>query len=296
METILITGINGYLGSNLAKRYSKKYQIVGLEYDIDNLFRLKDDEYQVYSSKDGIPDILFHENKIDYIIHTATFYGRNKESDSQMIYTNTYLPQLLLQKAISNGSSLFINTDTILDRFTSSYALTKRQFFDWIFYYSKKSNIKIINLRLEHFYGPGTSETNFVTLMIKKMLNNETNISLTQGEQMRNFLFIEDLMKVYDLILEKNKNFEAFSDFEVGSANNTRIRDLLEMIKTLTNSNSNLEYGKLAYRKNELMISSIDIGFLKELGWKPSVTLRDGLLRVIRYEKDIKSDLNNNHK
>ena len=59
MKTILITGINGYLGSNLAKRYSKKYKIVGLEYDTYDLFRIKDDQFKVFASKDGIPDALF---------------------------------------------------------------------------------------------------------------------------------------------------------------------------------------------------------------------------------------------
>ena len=41
MKTILITGINGFLGSHLAKGLSKDYKIVGLEYSVRNLFRLK---------------------------------------------------------------------------------------------------------------------------------------------------------------------------------------------------------------------------------------------------------------
>ena len=65
MKTILITGINGYLGSNLAKRYSKKYKIVGLEYDTYDLYRIKDDQFEVFASKDGIPDALFKNHEID---------------------------------------------------------------------------------------------------------------------------------------------------------------------------------------------------------------------------------------
>ena len=144
IKTVLITGINGYLGSKLAKRYTKKYNVIGLEYTLDNLFRLEKETFQVYASKNGIPDEL--------------------------------------EKAIANGCQLFINTDTVLDRFTSSYALTKKQFGDWLKYYSNKNEIKVINLQLEHFYGPGTANTNFITLMVQKMLSNEPVIELKQSK------------------------------------------------------------------------------------------------------------------
>lgn len=120
MKTILITGINGYLGSKLAKRYATEYNVIGLEYEINNLFRLKDENFTVFSTKQGIPQELFLGSRIDIIIHTATFYGRNQETNGEMSYANMYLPQLLLEEAIKNSCSLFINTDTILDRFTSS--------------------------------------------------------------------------------------------------------------------------------------------------------------------------------
>ena len=131
MKKILITGINGYLGSNLAKRYSKKYKIVGLEYNTHDLFRIKDDQFEVFASKDGIPEELFKKHKIDIIIHTATFYGRNNESNAQMSYANMYLLQFLLEKSIQNRCKLFINTDTVLNRFTNSYSLTKT-IKDWL--------------------------------------------------------------------------------------------------------------------------------------------------------------------
>ena len=117
MKTILITGINGYLGSKLAKRYVKNYNVIGLEYSTDNLFRLESENIEVYASKDGIPKEIFAKHHVDCIIHTATFYGREQESDGKMMYANTYLPQLLLEEAIKNDCSLFINTDTVFRSF-----------------------------------------------------------------------------------------------------------------------------------------------------------------------------------
>ena len=285
MKTILITGINGYLGSNLAKRYSKKYKIVGLEYDTYDLFRIKDDQFKVFASKDGIPDALFKNHEIDGIIHTATFYGRNNESDGEMCYSNTYLPQILLEKAIQNGCKLFINTDTVLDRFTNSYALTKKQFGDWLIYYSKNSNIRVVNLKLEHFFGPGTANTNFITLMIQKMLNNDSVIALTKCEQNRDFLYIDDLLRVYDLMLKSYNNFKSYEDFNVGSGKNSNLREILEFIKTETSSISKLDYGAIPYRNNELMESNNDVTRLNNLGWFVKIKMNDGLKSIVDFEK-----------
>ena len=65
MKTILITGINGYLGSKLAYSLSSKFKIIGLEYETSNLFRINKLKCKVYSSKFGIPPELFQNNKVD---------------------------------------------------------------------------------------------------------------------------------------------------------------------------------------------------------------------------------------
>lgn len=286
MKTILITGINGYLGSNLAKRYSKEYVIIGLEYDTVDLFRLEGEQFEVFASKDGIPDELFQKHTIDGIIHTATFYGKNNESNGQMTYANMYLPQLLLEKAIQNGCIFFINTDTVLDRFTSSYALTKKQFKDWLMFYANYQKIKVINLQLEHFYGPGTANTNFITLMVQKMLRNETTIPLTKALQNRDFLYVDDLLRVYDLMLEKYQDFNHFEEFNVGAGVNSNLKEILEFIKVNTSSNSILEYGAIPYRNNELMESNNNVSRLKGLGWTTENNIEEGLLEVIKFEKN----------
>jgi nucleoside-diphosphate-sugar epimerase len=284
-KTILITGINGYLGSRLAIRYKEKYNIIGLEYDTSILSRIEKYDFEVYASKNGIQDHIFKNHQVDIIIHTATFYGRNDESNSEMLYANTYLPQVLLEKAVKHNCKTFINTDTVLNRYTSPYALTKKQFKDWLKWYANQGQLKVTNLVLEHFYGPGTSNTNFITLMVQKMLNNEPEIALTKAEQNRDFLYIDDLLEVYDLVLEKLDKFKAFEEYNVGAGQNTNLKYILEFIKIHTSSQSRLDYGAIPYRTNELMESSNDVSKLKSLGWTPKISIEDGLSQVINHEK-----------
>lgn len=284
MKTILITGINGFLGSSLAKALSTEYNIIGLEYSLENLFRIANCNYKVYSAKDGIPHELFLEQKIDIIIHTATFYGKNNEDYSQMFNANLHSPFSLLDKAILNGCKLFINTDTVLDRFVNTYALTKRHFQEWL--YVRKNDIKAINMQLEHLYGPGAGSANFITSMINKLKNNEPKIDLTLGEQKRDFVYIDDVVSAFQTVLEKqNLITESYSSYQVCTNQLISIKELLLILKDLTQSSSDLNFGAIPYRENELMHSETDPSDLIKLGWQPQFPNEVGLELSIKYLK-----------
>lgn len=276
MKTILITGINGYLGSCIAKRLSATYQVIGLEYSVENLFRLDGYGFKVYPVEKGFPVQVFTEHQIDVVIHCATFYGRNDEDTAKMAQANLFIPFEMLDNAIKSKCPLFINTDTVLDRFVSTYALTKRHFQEWL--YMRRHQIKVINLQLEHFYGPGCSNTNFVTAMIEKMSRNEPGIDLTKGEQLRDFVFVEDVISAYMLILDKVGEIkEPYASFQVGTDKLVTVKEVLITIKALTNSTSVLNFGAIPYRENELMKSEVDNSGLKSLGWSPKYSITEGL-------------------
>jgi len=173
-----------------------------------------------------------------------------------------------------------VNTDTVLDRFVSTYALTKRQFQEWL--YLRKKEIKVINMQLEHFYGPGASSTNFLTFMINKLKNNEPQIDFTLGEQQRDFIYIEDVVNAYLTVIEKeNLIAEHYSSYQACTNQLISIKDLMNLMKSLTNSNSMLNFGAIPYRENELMLSETDNSDLIKLGWKPQYSIKEGLLKTI---------------
>jgi nucleoside-diphosphate-sugar epimerase len=276
MKTILITGINGFLGSSIAKALSHKYNIIGIEYSLDNLFRIANCNYKIYSTKDDIPDSIFTEQTIDIIIHTATFYGKDHENPLFMYNSNLNSPFILLNKAILHGCQLFINTDTVLDRHVNTYSLTKHQFREWLFL--RKNEIKVINMQLEHFYGNGASNTNFITNMINRLKNNEPQIDLTKGEQQRDFIYIDDVVNAYLIIVKKqNLVSSTFTTFQVCNNQLISIKELLIQLKELTKSNTKLNFGAIQYRENEMMFSTTNNSTLRNLGWNPIYTLNEGL-------------------
>jgi CDP-paratose synthetase len=281
MKTILITGINGFLGSHLAKRLCLNYNIIGLEYSLQNLFRLENIDFKIYDTKTDNWLNLFEENKIDIVIHTATFYGRNNEDIKQIAETNFMMPFRLLDIAIKNKVSLFINTDTVLERFVSTYALTKRQFQEWL--YIRRLEIKVINMKAEHFYGLGASPSNFITSMLEKLKNNVTQIDLTLGEQQRNFINIDDVCSAYEIVIQQSgKIAKSYTDFNVGTNQLISIKELMLYLKEITGSKSKLNFGAIPYRENEMMSSKTDNSKLVKLGWKPRFNLKNGLIPLIK--------------
>lgn len=280
MKTILITGINGFLGSHLAKRLSDRYNIIGLEHSIENLFRLKDHSFRVYATENSYWYKLFEDYDIDIIIHAATLYGRNNEDINHVAETNLFMPFRLLDEAIKKEISVFINIDTVLDRFVNTYALTKRHFQEWLFF--RKSEIKVINLQLEHFYGPGCSNTNFIIAISNRLRNNEKVIDLTSGEQMRNFIYYEDVLDAFEVVLNNiNSIAENFKQYEVGSGELISIKELVLKMKQLLGSTSILNFGAIPQRLNELKVTNTDISEISKLGWRPKFKISDGLQTTI---------------
>ena len=115
---------------------------------------------------------------------------------------------------------------------------------------------------------------------------NTPEIKLTKGEQKRDFIFIDDVISAYMLILQKHNDFEKlFVGFDVGSGNSISIRSFVEAVHQLTGSTTHLAFGAIPYRKGEMMNSVADTAGLNSLGWQCQHDLITGLKLVIEQER-----------
>lgn len=243
----IITGKTGFLGSSIEKLISDTHKIV--------------------------------DSNSNLIIHCATCYGRNGENESQVIDANYNYPKKLFDD-LTDGS-IFINIDTILPDDINIYSKSKGMFRDYI--KKSKRDVVVINLRLESFYGIGERDDKFITSMVRKILKNET-IKLSDGKPKRDFINIEDLMRLFYKIL--NTEFDiGFHDFHIGTGTPYSIKEVVTLIKEISKSNSNLLFGSLPNRENEIYLSTADISKLRCFQWKPSKDLEEGLYEVIEYER-----------
>jgi nucleoside-diphosphate-sugar epimerase len=219
---------------------------------------------------------------IDAIIHLATCYGRNGENEIDIFSSNTLFPLELLRLSTSYKSTTFINIDTILCEYLNAYALSKYQFVQWGKLFAQTKRVQFLNIRLEQVYGPNDDLSKFTSLLIQSCVEGELSIPMTKGEQMRDFIFIYDVVAALMLILEKviGKGV-CWQELGLGSGSPVSIKHFAKTVKKLSNSNTKLDFGALDYRNNEVMTSSADISKLNECGWTRKWSLEEGILNSI---------------
>ena len=287
MKTLLITGINGFLGSRLATLLSKEFTIIGLSRTRDKLFRLKNQNFKVYASDTDALFDIFKENKIDIIIHTATVYGRENKDIHHIIRSNLLLPVQLYELAESFNIPLFINTDSFFSKNSSThlgnYVLSKRQVLEWLMQIQGKC--KIVNMIIYHQYGPMDSPDKFVTWILNLLKEHKSVIDLTKGTQQRDFIYIDDVVDAYKCVCYNYDQLLSFSEFHVGSGISVSIKEFVEQLKFQIKSPSFLNWGILPYQDNEIMFSVADNQSLKKLGWLPRYSTKEGIEQLIRFEQ-----------
>lgn len=288
-KNILMTGATGFLGSYIIKiLINTKYNVIVLKRSFSNTYRINDiiDNIKFYNTDEINLEDIFIENKIDIILHCATDYGRRDIEPLSVIQANLTMPLQLLELGKKNRVSCFINTDTILDKRVSYYSLSKKQFREWLELYAK--DMTCVNMALEHFYGPHDNNYKFVSYIIGSILNNAKQIDLTEGNQKRDFIYIDDVVSAFITIIENIGKFKkSFLRYEIGTGKAVKIQKFVALVKNIAkNNNTILNFGAIPYRENEIMNSKANITEICKLKWKPKITLEEGLLRTISIEKD----------
>ena len=287
-KTILVTGATGFLGSHLIESLIYQgYSVVILKRSTSNLWRINDLMPLVKSYDVDLVslDLAFMENRIDCVIHAACHYGRNGDSTATIAETNLSFGLCILDACLKYGTPTFVNTDTLLSKYLNNYTLSKKQFVEWLKQHSDKINV--INLRLEHIYGPKDDTDKFVHWVISQFETNVPEISLTKGRQKRDFIYIDDVVAAYLLVIEKASVLNGFNEYDVGTGTLMEVKVFLELLKdayqnNLGNTTSKLLFGAVPYRDGEMMTVKVDNSGLVALGWKPAITVKQGLQNLIK--------------
>ncbi len=287
-KNLLMTGATGFLGSNIIKRLVKEnYNVIVLKRSFSDTWRINDivENIKFYNIDHAKLEDIFYKNRIDVIVHCATDYGRRDIEPLSLIQANLTLPLHILELGKKNKVNCFINTDTILDKRVSYYSLSKNQFREWLEMYAKE--MVCINVALEHFYGPYDDTTKFVSYIIDSILNNVKKIDLTEGNQERDFIYIDDVVSAFMAIIKNtDKLKKGFLKYEIGTGQPITIRKFVELVKNIAgNHRTTLNFGIIPYRENEIMKSKADIDEICKLNWEPQFTLEEGLSQTIHTER-----------
>lgn len=288
--TILLSGSTGFLGSYLLKSFiNKGFTVIALKRSSSDQYRVDDvlDQCIVYDSDTVELNTLFETYPIDIVVNTVTNYGRSDKKISSIVETNLLFGLKLLEESVNHNVQAFINTDTLLARNINAYALSKDQLVDWMHFLSNH-NTKMINIKIEHMYGPLDDENKFIYWVINQLKQNVEKIDLTSGKQKRDFVFIEDIVSAYMTIINNSAALSNYEAFELGSGKSIEVKVFIERIYSELSQQYSIDtilnFGAIPYRDNENMYMAADISKLKELGWNPVVSIEDGIKKIINGE------------
>ncbi len=291
MKTILLTGATGFLGSYLLKSFVKNnFKVVALKRSTSDTYRISEllKEVTLYDIDKIELSTVFTNHNIDVVVNTVTNYGRKDSKISSIVETNLMFGLKLLEESVNANIKTFINTDTLLGRDLNIYALSKAQLVDWMKFLSNKST-KMINIKIEHMYGPLDDENKFIYWLINQLKQNVKMIDLTSGIQKRDFIYIDDITSAYEIIIQNIESFKSFEEFELGSGNSIEVKKFIEKIYDETSSkqllNTKLNFGAIKYRDNENMDIKANIEKLHNLNWKPRVSIENGIKKIVNGEK-----------
>jgi len=282
---ILLTGATGYLGRHVLQSFVvRKYKCTCIKRpnsDLSIIGKYNDVTFIDFSDADI--NILSSHGPFDAIVHLAASYGRRGETVSQVVKSNLLLTINLLEIAKKLGIQTFYYASTTIDRYTNPYSLSKIQAGEWGKLLSKFDELRFIELKFEHFYGPGDDPTKFTTFIFESLAQHKPEIKLTPGEQQRDFIYIDDAVSALLAIMDiQNTKNTAYESWEIGSGSAISLKEFVNLVRHITKSKSNVLFGALPYRHNETMLSVANIAPLQTLGWNPQISLSEGISRSLK--------------
>lgn len=151
--------------------------------------------------------------------------------------------------------------------------------------YTEQYSLKTISLRYFNVFGPRqdikSAYAAAVPIFINKALDNEKIIIYGDGDQTRDFIYVKDVVE-FNIAAALNETVTGVLNIAHGVG--TSINELIEMIITLTGSESEIEY--LPTREGDVKhsVASI-IETQRQLGYKPEFNLAEGLRNTIEFFK-----------
>ena len=296
MKKIIITGVAGYVGSQLTEYFlKKKYVILGIDnfYNSDkkSINDLKKYSNFKFLKFNMLNKKIIHKikNKYDILIHLAAQTSVDKSihnpNETLEINIRSLSNALLLSDKLNcklfiftssaavygNAKKLPIKENTILLP-ESSYGMSKKINEGQIKIFSKKTKTKFIILRLFNIYGQilrNVKNFGVISLWINSILKNKKLYIHNKGNCIRDFVHITDLIKIINKISKNyRKERQKVQIYNVGSSKKTKIIEVLKIIITyckLYNFNfEKMEHlTRLVFSKKRKMIRTI---FKKEGG------------------------------
>ena len=152
---------------------------------------------------------------------------------------------------------------------------------------AREGNRQLVVIRPFGPYGPADNSDRILPRVIEALLGRD-DVRVTAGEQLRDFLYIDDHVKAF-LLAAVTARLDPGAVFNCGSGIPRRLRDVIEAAARLVGNGAlaRVKFGAVPYRATEVWEMCADIGAARrDLGFEPAIGLEEGLSRTIAWYRD----------
>ena len=295
---VLLTGITGYIGRNLAERLiaegHKVYAIVRKTSRIDELpDNIRNNvDFLVYDNENPILNLVTNLCKnanIDLVYHLASIYiiNHKPEDVKHLIESNITFATEISDAMKENGINKIVNTGTMFQHYENEnyspvnlYAATKQCFEDVLKFYEATADFKVISLHLFDTYGPNDKRRKIFNLF-KEIGESGEKLKMSPGEQLLDMVYIDDIIDAFMLAgkyLVEGK-YELCGTYGVSSGQRVKLRELVKIFENVSGKKLNIEWGGRPYREREIMIPWSNFKTLPN--WQPKFSLENGIKKFL---------------
>ncbi|MDO8735415.1 MAG: NAD-dependent epimerase/dehydratase family protein [Elusimicrobiota bacterium] len=300
---ILVTGGAGFIGSTITDEYIRLGHKVVI---VDNFITGKKENLNPKAKfyEADITDVkyitqIFEREKPDVVNHHAAQMDVRKsvaepvfDAQTNVIGTINLLENSIRQKIkkfifASSGGVMYGECGKIppsekqTPRPLSPYGITKHTVEHYLDYYSETYGLKYVAFRYGNVYGPRQDphgEAGVVAIFINKILADEPINIFGDGEQMRDYVFVSDIVNASLIALHKGEN----EIFNIGTGKTKSVNQLFYELAKITGYSQKPVYKP--QRTGELFKSSLDVEKSKKnLGWSAKIDFNAGLKETFDY-------------
>jgi UDP-glucose 4-epimerase len=309
MSKVVITGGAGFIGSHIAEEVAKEYEVV----IIDNL----DDYYSPDLKRRNLklllanPNVRFIEGDItdsdllrrvidsdvEFVFHEAAQAGVRisvedpfKPNNVNVLGTLNVLKASLDAgvKRVINASSSSVYGKVQYLPFdeahptmpVSPYGVSKLAAEHYCRVFYEVYGLPTVSLRYFTVYGPRMRPDLAISIFTRKMLANEPITVFGDGEQTRDFTYIDDIVRVNRGLLETG-DADGYA-MNVGGGHRITVNDLIAHLREITGSASEIVYSDK--QKGDAEHTLADTALARELvGYRPETTIEDGLKKFVAW-------------
>lgn len=308
--SIIVTGAAGFIGSHLAEALVREgHQVTGVDcFDEYYSKQLKLRNIRGLNAEEGFrfveqdlsgaigPDIL---DGADAVFHLAARPGVRSswgEDFAAYLKNNVLATQRLLEACalskigkfiLASSSSIYGDSKKLptsedtAPKPVSPYGATKAAAEELCRIYHEEAGVPAVTLRYFTVYGPRQRPDMAFSRFIRAILDGQELDLYGGGVQMRDFTYIDD---VVDATI-KAAGATPGSVYNIGSGDPHGIRESISLIEEAIGKQAKVKHLKEAKGDVRRTSAAIDRG-AKELGWRPTVSLKEGLRRQVEWQID----------